>query len=192
LENLLIDFMTEPPELHELIDMVLDYNLQYIDLWLEAGIDVIWFHGDLGTQNGLLISPETFRKWLKPSYMKMFQYCRNEGVHVWYSSDGNVLDIVDDLVECGVSLHDPQVRANTIDGIASRYKGRLCALVDIDEQMLPHGTPAQIKDQVHEVVESVATPQGGLMIYAIPSSDVPFENIEALCEAWRASGSVIQ
>ena len=185
LENLLVDFMTEPAELYELIEIVLQYNMRYIDLWLEADIDVIWFHGDIGTQNGLLISPETFRKWLKPSYKKMFQYCRKEGVHVWHSSDGNVLDIVDDFIECGVSLHDPQVRANTIEGIAKHYRGRLCALVDIDEQMLPYGTPDEIEAQVREVAESVGTPDGGLMLYAIPSSDVPLENIEALCHAWR-------
>jgi uroporphyrinogen-III decarboxylase len=189
LENLLVDFMTDPPELHELIEAVLDYNMRYIDLWLEAGIDVIWFHGDIGTQNGLLFSPEIFRRWLKPSYTRMFQYCRKEGVHVWYSSDGNILEIVDDLIECGVSLHDPQVRANTIEGIVKHYKGRLCALVDIDEQMLPYAAPDQIEDQVREVVESVGTPEGGLMIYGIPSSDVPLRNIEVICEAWRKFGS---
>jgi uroporphyrinogen decarboxylase len=189
LENLLVDFITGPHELHELIDMVLQYNMNYIDLWLDAGVDVIWFHGDIGTQNGLLMSPDLFRRWLKPSYMKMFQYCRKEGVHVWYSSDGNVLEIVDDLVECGVSLHDPQVRANTIDGIAKHYRGKLCALVDIDEQMLPYAAPRDIEDQVVEVVQTVGMPEGGLMIYAIPSSDVPFDNIEALCRAWRKYGS---
>ncbi|UCB45820.1 MAG: hypothetical protein JSV25_16730 [Spirochaetota bacterium] len=184
LENLLVDFVTEPPELHELIDMVFSYNMRYIDLWLEIDIDVIWFHGDIGTQNGLLISPKTFRKWLKPFYMKMFQYCRKEGVHVWYSSDGNVLDIVNDLFECGVSLHDPQVRANTIQGIAKEYRGKLCALVDIDEQMLPYATPEEIENQVREIVESVGTSKGGLMLYAIPSRDVPLDNIDAICQAW--------
>jgi uroporphyrinogen decarboxylase len=184
LENLLIDFVTEPPELHELIDMVLGYNMRYVDLWLEMEVDVIWFHGDVGTQNGLLMSPETFRKWLKPSYMKMFQRCRSRGVHVWYSSDGNILEIVDDLVECGVSLHDPQVRANTIEGIARLYRGKLCALVDLDEQMLPYGTPEEIEEQVREIVQSVGTPEGGLMLYAIPSSDVPLVNIDAICRAW--------
>ena len=134
LENLLVDFMTEPPELHELIEIVLQYNMRYIDLWLE-------------------------------------------------------MDIVDDLIECGVSMHDPQVRANTIDGIVKHYRGKMCALVDIDEQMLPYGTPDEIEDQVREVIERVGTSEGGLMLYAIPSRDVPLENIEALCQAWKKYGS---
>ena len=185
LENLLVDFMTEPPQLNDLIEIVLDYNMKYIQKWLEIGIDVMWFHGDIGTQNGLMISPRIFRKYLKPAYKKMFQACRQEGVHVWYSCDGNILGIVDDLVECGVSIHDPQVRANTIDGIAQAYKGKLCPLVDIDEQMLPFCKPEDIDQQFQEIVEKVGSPEGGLMIYAIPSMDVPLENIEALCSSWE-------
>lgn len=186
LENFLVDLVTEPPELQVLMDMVLGYNLRYIDRWLEVGnIDVLWFHGDLGSQNGPLFSVETFRRQLKPAYMKMFQRCRRAGVHVWYSSDGNILPFVDDLIECGVSIHDPQVRPNTVEKIAEVYSGRLCALVDIDEQMLPCCSSEDIFAQVKKVRDMVGTPDGGLMIYAIPSSDVSLENIEALAAAWE-------
>ena len=186
LENFLIDLVTEPPELPVLIERVLEYNLRYIDRWLEiGGIDVIWFHGDIGTQNGPLISPETFRRHLKPAYATMFRRCREAGVHVWYSSDGNILPIVDDLIDCGVSIHDPQVRANTVERIAEVYSGRLCALVDIDEQMLPYCSPRDIFVQIKQVRDMVGTREGGLMIYAIPSADVPLENIGALAAAWE-------
>ncbi len=186
LENFLMDLITEPPELPVLLDRVLEYNLRYIDRWLEIGnIDVIWFHGDMGSQNGPLFSLETFRRQLKPAYMKMFQRCRRAGVHVWYSSDGNILPFVDDLIECEVSIHDPQVRPNTVEKIAEVYSGRLCALVDIDEQMLPYCSPEDIFVQVKKVRDSVGTSEGGLMIYAIPSSDVSLENIEALAAAWE-------
>jgi len=185
LENLLVDFITEPPQLDTLIEIVLDYNMKYIRKWLEIGVDVMWFHGDIGTQNGLMFSPEVFRRYLKPAYKRMFQTCRKAGTHVWYSSDGNLLEIIDDLIECGVSIHDPQVRANTIEGITKAYKGRLCALVDIDEQMLPFCKSEDIRTQISKVVEKLGFPKGGLMIFAIPSQDVPLENIEAICLAWE-------
>jgi len=185
LENLLVDLVTGPPQLGLLIEMVLEYNMAYIRLWLDIGVDQMCFHGDLGTQKGLLISPATFRKHLKPAYKEMFLACRRAGAHVWYSSDGCLLEIVDDLIECGVTLHDPQVRANTLEGIARAYKGRLCALVDIDEQMLPFCSPQDIHDQIGEVVRMLGAPEGGLMVYAEPSYDVPLQNIEALCSAWE-------
>ena len=185
LENLLIDFATEPPELWRLIEMVLQYNREHTRRWLDMGVDQVCFHGDIGTQRGLLFSPATFRKYLKPAYQELFSLCRRAGAHVRYSSDGCLLPIVDDLIECGATLHDPQVRANPLPEIARAYKGKLCALVDIDQQMLPFCTPEEIRRQIKEVVETIGSPEGGLMIYAIPSADVPLANIEALCTAWE-------
>jgi uroporphyrinogen decarboxylase len=185
LENLLIDMVCGEPRLEALIEMVLEYNLKYIRKYLELAPDVMWFHGDIGTQAGLMMSLELFRKYLKPSYTEMFQTCRRAGCHVWYSSDGHVLEAVPDLVECGVSIHDPQVRANTIDGIRKAYKGKLCALVDIDEQMLPVCSPDDISSQVREIVEKVGDRRGGLMIFAAPTADVPLANIEAVCDSWE-------
>jgi len=132
-----------------------------------------------------MFSPATFGKHLKPAYYEMFQACRKAGTHVHYSSDGCLLEIVDDLIACGVSLHDPQVAANTVEGIARAYKGRLCAMVDIDEQMMPFCRPEEIRQQIRDVVEQIAIPSGGLMIFACPSHDVPLENIEMLCSAWE-------
>ncbi|MDD5598599.1 MAG: uroporphyrinogen decarboxylase family protein [Victivallaceae bacterium] len=185
LDNILMDFLDRPPELDELMAKVLDYNLRLIQLWLDAGIDIMHFHGDIGMQNGLMMSPATFRAVLKPAYARMFQTCRQAGVHVMYSSDGNLLEIVDDLIESGASCHDPQVRACTIDGIAKTYKGKLCAMVDIDEQMLPFCKPQDIHDQVRDIVAEIGSPQGGLMLFASPTKDVPLDNIEAICTAWE-------
>ena len=185
LDNLLVDMLERPPELDRLIALVLDYNLRLIRLWLDAGAELIHFHGDIGMQNSLMFSPATFREVLKPAYREMFQACRRGGAHVKYSSDGCLLEIVDDLVECGVSYHDPQVRSCGIDGIARVYGGKLCAMVDIDEQMLPFASPAEIDAQIREIVTLVGRPEGGLMLYACPSADVPLANIEAIGTAWE-------
>ena len=53
------------------------------------------------------------------------------GVQGHLSSDGRMLEIVDDLVEIGVAMHDPQLRANTLDGIEKHYKGRMCIKLDL-------------------------------------------------------------
>lgn len=184
-ENMMMDFIEEPPQLQKLIDILLEYNMKYIRKWMEIGVDVFWHHGDIGSQKGLMFNPDIFRKYFKEPYKEMFQTCRRAGAHVWYSSDGNLLDVIDDLIECGVTMHDPQVRPNTIDGIQKHYKGKLCAAVDLDEQMLPFCTPRDIHRQIKEIVEKVSSPHGGLVIYAIPSQDVPLENIDAIFTGWE-------
>ena len=74
-ENLMLDFATDPPELTRLIELVLENNMAFVSKWLEIGVDVMCFHSDIATQRGLMISPDTFRKYLKPAYQEMFGAC---------------------------------------------------------------------------------------------------------------------
>ncbi len=183
-ENLMMDIATDDPHLPELIGMLTNYELKLIDKWLEIGVDIIGFHTDIGAQNSLMISPTKFRRYIKPMFKKIFMRCRKAGTHVFLSSDGCLLDIIDDLVGCGVSLHDPQFRANTLEGIFKTYKGKLCAQVDLDQQrILPFGSPREIDRHIREIVKRLNSREGGLMIYAEIQPTYPLKNIEAIFEA---------
>ena len=183
-ENLMIDFGMDSPELPQLIQMLDDYEMRLIGKSLAIGVDVMSFHSDMGTQNGLMISPAKFRMYIKPMFKRIFQACRQARVHVNFSSDGRLLEIVDDLIECGVSVHDPQLRANTLEGIARAYKGKLCANVDLDRQGFPFMTPGDIREQIKQVVDIMAAPEGGLMVLGqVYGLDVPLRNIEAICQS---------
>jgi uroporphyrinogen decarboxylase len=183
-ENLMLDIAEGRPELSRLIAMLEEHEAVLIERWLSLGVNVVSFHTDIGTQRSLMIQPASFRRYLKPMFSRLFRRCRDAGAHVSLSSDGNLLAIVDDLIECGVSVHDPQLRACTLPGIAQAYKGRLCANVDLDRQGFPFMTPAEIRQQVKEVVDTMALPEGGLMLLAaFFGADVPLRNIAALCEA---------
>ncbi|MEI6499917.1 MAG: uroporphyrinogen decarboxylase family protein [Armatimonadota bacterium] len=183
-ENLMIDLATDDPHLPRLVEMLTEHELRLIHKWLEVGVDAIYFHTDIGSQRALMIHPDKFRKYLKPMFTTLFQACRQAGVHVCLSSDGHVLEIVDDLIECGISMHDPQLRANTLEGIKRCYKGKVCCTVDLDRQSFAFLSPQGIREQVAEVVEAMYDPAGGLMLSgSVWGNDVPLENIAALCEA---------
>lgn len=183
-ERLMIDFATDAPQLPRLIDMLLDYGMRLIGKWLEIGVDQMNFHTDIGTQNSLMISPGKFRRYLKSMFKEMFTTCRKAGTHVFLSSDGHLLEIVDDLIECGVSAHDPQLRANTLEGIERVYKGKICIALDLDRQVFPFCKPGDIQKQVKDVVEKLGSPEGGLTVFgSVSAGDVPLENIEALCKS---------
>ncbi len=183
-DNLMIDIAEDSPQLYRLVEMVEAYARKLAQHWIELGVHLVSFHTDLATQRGLMMSPAAFRRVLKPMFKRLFRACRDAGVHVYLSSDGRVLDIVDDFIDCGVSVHDPQLRANTLDGIARAYKGRLCAEVDLDRQGIPHMTPAEIRRMVKDVTVQMRSPEGGLMLVGyVYGADIPLENIEALAEA---------
>jgi len=59
----------------------------------------------------------------------------------------------------------------------------VCVDLDLDRQMFPFGTPADIDAHVREAVETLGAPEGGLWLKAEVGPDVPLENVEAICQA---------
>jgi hypothetical protein len=182
-ENPMIDFATDDPHLPRLIDLVLEHQLGLIDRFIEIGADVLVFTADMATQDRLMISPAKFRQYIKPMFREVFQKCKAAGVKGYLSSDGRMLEIVDDLIEIGVAMHDPQLRANTLDGIEKHYKGRMCIKLDLDRQMFPFCTEKDIWNQVETVVNRLSEPEGGLVMMVHVYDETPLKNIEALCQA---------
>ncbi len=187
--NLMRDFILEPPELQILIDMVVDYNLKLIRRWLDVGIDLLSCGDDLGTQDRLTIHPKAFRKYLIPAYRKMFSPAREGGVHVRLHSDGHIMEIAEDLIEAGVTILNLQDLVNGVENIKRRLKGKVCIDVDIDRQkIIPFGKPEDIKRHVHYVVSELNSSDGGFMITVDIYPPTPIENIEALCQALEEAG----
>lgn len=182
-EELMIDFAEEPPELQMLIDIVLEYNLGELRRILESRPAMVTFGDDLGMQHGLAIGARKWRKYLKPCYAALFGLCREAGAAVYLHTDGHILPIIGDLIECGVDVLNPQIRANGLEGLVRECKGKVCVNLDLDRQLFPFATPAQIDAHVREAVEQLGAPEGGLWLTAECADDVPLENIEAICQA---------
>ena len=183
-ENLMIDIALDSPNVPKIVDMLWEYDRKLIRKWLDIGVDLISFHTDIGTQNALMIAPDKFRKYLKPWFKDIFTTIRKEGTHVHLSSDGYIGEIIDDLIECGISSHDPQYRAFGIDRIQSHFLDKpVCCVLDLDRQLFPFCTPEEAYDHVREGVTAMARPEGGLQVQASINGATPLDNIVAICEA---------
>lgn len=181
-EEAMIDFAEEPPQLQTLVDLVGGYNLVELEQ-MESLSDIQYFGDDLGAQTALPISPAAWRKYLKPWYAKLYALCHRKGSYVYMHTDGHILPIIPDLIECGVNVLNPQVRANGLDGLAAACKGKVCVHLDLDRQLFPFATPAELDAHVLEAVQTLGSPEGGLWLHAEIGPDVPLENVEALCAA---------
>ncbi|NLE44611.1 MAG: hypothetical protein GX620_07800 [Chloroflexi bacterium] len=182
-ENLMMDFATEAPQLPRLIDMVTEHRLVVVDKLLETGVDAIYFHADIGFQHSLMIRPAQFRRYIKPMFKTLFTRCREAGTHVYFSSEGRLIDIVADLVECGVSIHDVEMASHTLDEIAEAYGGKICVMFYPDAQKMPLWQPSEVKEHIGDVVKRLGSPTGGLIFAGYPTPDVPLANIEAMALA---------
>lgn len=165
MESIFIAIAEENPVLDKVIGMVLQQNMMLVNSLLEYGIpDMVGFQDDLGTQRALMVNPKKWRRYFKPGYRALFGACRTAGTLVRFHSDGNISEIIDDLVEVGVDILNCQVFLIGIDKVARIMKGKLCISADVDRQQL-------------------GSPNGGLEISAEINGAIPFENIAALLEA---------
>lgn len=187
-ENLMVDFALQEPRLWQIIEMVEAYNTAAIRQHLDLGAELMVFGDDLGLQRSLPVSPAMWRKYLKPSYERMFSLCRQAGALVFLHSDGHILEIIPDLIEAGVNLLNPQFRANGLAGLVETARGKVAIELDLDRQMFPFAAPAQIEAHIHEAVEALYLPEGGLLLLAECGPDVPLENIDAICTTMEKVG----
>jgi len=182
--NLLFDMADEEPKLFKLIEGVEEFNHYIIKKYLDLGADIVGFAEDLGMQVGPMLSPEYFRKYIKPSYSRMMKSARDKGVPVHMHSDGDIRTLVDDLVDSGVVVINLQDLVNGIDWIKERFRGKMCVELDIDRQNITvFGTPKDIDEMIRYEVESLGSPDGGLMMVFGLYPGTPKENVVAVMDA---------
>ena len=183
-ENLLVALMLEMPEVYRMRDDLLKFNLAWLDNWLASDYQGIHFADDWGSQTNLLIPPDLWRSFFKPVYKEMFSKVKSKGLHVWYHSDGHILEIMPDLIELGVDVLNCQASLMDMNELG-KFAGKIAFRTDIDRQkVLPFVSPGEVKDYVFKLFHQLGTPKGGIIACGEISEDVPLENIKAMYEAF--------
>ena len=193
MENFLMDIVGERKKFYRLLDDLLAFNLRWIDKWTDLEYDGLHFADDWGEQHRMMIKPESWRRIFKPRYARMFQRMHEAGMDVWFHSDGRINNVLGDLIEIGVNVINCQVAVVGHDWIAANARGKVAFRTDIDRQhVLPFGSPAQVKEEVHRTFEACGTSQGGIVACGEVGPDVPLENIRAMYEAFREYGRYLR
>lgn len=158
-------------------------------------VDIIKIGDDLGTQESLLISPNMYRRFLKPFHADYIAFIKaHTNAKVFFHTDGDVFPLIDDFVEIGVDILNPiQTSAGRMSDLAELKKrwGQniiFCGGIDT-HQVLPYGTPADVRREVRRVMEALGA-GGGYMVAAVHTimNDVPPENVLAMVDAVREYG----
>lgn len=182
--------MVANPEIYQAVDdKIVNFYLRANELILEATkgmLDAIIIANDFGTQRGLMISRDMIHKYVMPGSKKLIDQAHSYGVKVIYHSCGAVFDAMSELIEAGADfIHPLQATAAGMDPrrIKAAYgdKVSFCGGVDIQE-LLPNGTPEQVRAKVRELREIFPT---GLIIspsQGVILDDVPPENIAAMLD----------
>lgn len=189
-ENLMIDLIEEEPKLWNLIEIIDRENLKIINQYCKGEVDVMELPEDLGAEKSMVISREMFQKYIIPSYEKLILPCKKNGIKVAIHSDGYIIDILEDLINVGMDIINPQDLCNGIDNLARILKGKVCIRLDLDRvRITPNGTRKQISELIEEEVKVLGSKEGGLeIIYGVYPPTSP-DQVAYVCEAFRKYGT---
>ena len=155
------------------------------------GIGAMWYGDDLAYYSGTMVSPRVLRRYLFPYMEAMGAICRGKDLPFILHSDGNLWQILPDLLACGLNaLHPVEPKAMDSAELKARAGNRLCLLGNVEiGETLTLGSPADVQAEVRERIRTLA-PGGG---YAVGSSNtvahyVPLENFKAMVRATREYG----
>ena len=132
-----------------------------------------------------MIAPDLWRRFFKPAYKAMFDRVTGAGRDVWFHSDGNIIEILPDLLEIGVKVINCQANVIGLDRLKRDFAGRVCFRTDLDRQrVVPFGTPDEVYRHVRSVFDQLGTDRGGIVACGEIGPDVPLENIRAMYGAF--------
>jgi len=192
MEKFLMDLMVEPPYIAALLDKVTEINLGIAKQIVGLGVDYIWLGDDFGSQSGVIMDPEIWRKHFKPRIKHIFTELKkiNKDVKIAWHTCGSVLPIVPDFIEIGLDILNPlQPLAHGMDPkfFKDTYGKQLAFFGAIDVQhLLPNESPAKVKSEVKRIA-NILGKNGGYVLAPAHNiqPDTPVENILAMYEAVR-------
>lgn len=173
------------PFADELFDGILAFDEALVRRALSWDVDGVRFGDDWGQQQGLIMGPVLWRRYIKPRISRLYGLVRKAGRKVFIHCCGKVDEILPDLIECGVDVFNPfQPEVMNVVEIKRQFGKDLTFFGGISTQKtLPYGTVSQVKEEVRGLIRTIGR-SGGYI--AAPAHDVPRdakpENVAALIE----------
>ncbi|MCL1887455.1 MAG: methyltransferase, partial [Kiritimatiellaeota bacterium] len=190
MEDFMMDLASGGEEAEILLDKLAEFAIALSRECVARGADWIWLGDDLGSQKGMLMSPEMWRQWFKPRMKKIIAAIRDArpGIPVAYHSCGSMAPVIPDLVEIGVDVLNPlqeSAAGMDHDAVKREFGGRLALMCGLDtQQFMPRATPAEIAAKTKDTLARLAP--GGGYIFAVSHTiqgDVSDAQIDAMLGA---------
>ena len=186
MEAILLDLALHPRFVEQLLRGLADHILQTTEiLFSRFSFDGVMLSDDYGTQRNMLMSPGHWRRFVKPLLAEIYGLAKRHGRTILHHSCGHILPIVGDLIDIGLDvLHPIQPEAMDILELKRRFGRHLTFCGGLRTQdLLPHGTPQQVRDEVRRLKEVMGRGGGYILEPGITlQADVPLANLLAMIE----------
>lgn len=189
MEQVLIDMVAEPNLAFEMLGRCGRFAVQLAESACgRFPLDWLWTGDDVASQQSLMMSPDTWRRMIKPHLQGAFDVGKRHRLVVAYHCCGALRPIVADLVEMGLDVLNP-IQCNC-PGMAPvelkrEFGSALTFMGGVDTQdLLPNATAAEVRRATRQLIDDMTADGGGFILAAshtIPP-ETSIENIFAMYE----------
>jgi len=157
--------LAKPQQAKRVFDDQGKFSLELTKILAENGAEIILIWDDYGFKNGLFMSPRMYRTYVFPWLKQICDEAHKHGSKILLHSDGDLLMIFDDIVNCGVDALHPiePTTANPdydIFKLHETYGDSITFVGNISPVMLAMGSVPEIEEYSKRLIREIA-PGGG-------------------------------
>jgi len=195
-EQAFMDLILNPEIVHFCLDKLFDLayqNTLRIYEQIPGKVMLTYVAEDLGTQEGLMYSPEQIREFLLPRMKRMMDLAHEASAFVFHHSDGAIREIAPDMITAGIDILNPiqwRCKGMEREGLKRDFGDKVIFHGGVDNQYtLAFGSVEEVRQEVRDNLRILG--EGGGYILA-PCHNIqavsPVENIVAMFEEGYANG----
>lgn len=185
----MIELLAEnPARLHQEAEKIIWERFGYYLYYADHGFDGFALCDDYAFNANPFLSPAQFAEYVAPYLRRTIRAHRNRGKYVIKHTDGNILPILDQIVDCGPhALHsiDPQGRMDIAE-VKARYGSRLCLCGNVNCGLLQTGTETEVLASCEYAMRHGKL--GGGYIFSTSNcvfNGMPLERYELMNAYWK-------
>ena len=182
-ENVCRYAYTNPKFLEDVFRDSTFYTIEVGKQFIEEGAEVLFIFEDYAYRHGPFLHPRLWRKFVFPRLKEAVDAFHKRGAFVLVHSDGNILPLMDMIVEAGADgVHSLEPAAGIdIKMVKEKWGDKLCLIGNIDvANLLPYGSVEEVVEEVKRTINAAA-PGGG---YILSSCSTPTDMCKP--ENWAA------
>jgi hypothetical protein len=191
-ERIVCAALADPGFLERYVEVVSRWDMQQMELMLEAGVDMIVRRGWYESTD--FWSPDLYRQFLFNSFRKEIEAAHQANVLVTYAMNSGTMALLDMFHELGfdiLSNVDPLTPGTDLRIIKQKSGPKLTLTGGVNNNLVvEQGTVDEVRGAVIEAVETLA-PGGGFIlgpadsIGYITTNDTTIRNFYAMIDAWK-------
>ncbi len=155
-EDMFINFLTEEEAMADLCAAIGEYRYNGMKLIADiAKPDIMLSHDDWGSKTNLFVSPDVWREYIKPNYVKAYKYLNDSNVLIMHHADSFLEQIIEDMVELGIDIWQGALPQNDLKKIQEQLNGRMTLMGGLEASIVDRedSTEEEIRTHVRKVCE---------------------------------------